>query len=121
MTSRKCQKCGDSLTLNEKLGLMECVGGKHIEPVNLVRAQWWNQCPGCGQMGLNDQDGEKYLQKMEIVQEKVDGDNLQNVKRPVTKQVGDKKHSIVFEENLAQIPVTCKACGHSFTKKSALN
>lgn len=120
MTNRKCQKCADSLTINEKLGLMECVSGKHIEPVNLVRPQWWNQCPKCRQMGLNDQDGERYLQKFEIVQGKVNG-KLQNVKRPVTQKVGDKEHSIVFEENQTQLPVTCKACGHSFTKKSALS
>lgn len=26
---------------------MECVGGKYFELVNLVRAQWWNQCHEC--------------------------------------------------------------------------
>lgn len=120
MTNRKCQKCGDSLTLNEKLNLMECVGGKHIEPVNLVRPQWWNQCPGCGQMGTNDQDAERYLQKFEFVEGLVDG-KLHKIKKPVTRQAGDKKFSIVFEENQSQIPVTCRACGLSFTKKSALS
>jgi hypothetical protein len=121
MTSnRKCQKCGDSLTLNEKLELMECVSGIHVEPINLVRAQWWNKCPKCKQIGLNDIDGEKILQKFEIVEEKVNG-KLQLVKKPVTKKVGDKKSMIVFEENQVQTPVTCKACGNTFTKKSALN
>jgi len=120
MTLRKCVKCGESLIVNEKLNLMECVGGKHIEPVNLIRAQWWNQCVSCGQIGTNDIDAERFIQKMEIIQEEVNG-NIQNVKRPVTKQTGEKKHSITFEENLTQIPVTCKACGVSFVKKSALN
>jgi len=36
MTSRTCIKCGDALNLNAKLDLMECVSGKHIEPVNLM-------------------------------------------------------------------------------------
>lgn len=120
MTNRKCIKCNDSLSLNEKLNLMECVSGKHIEPVNLVRAQWWNQCPNCGQMGTNDQDAEKSFQVFETVKEKVD-DKIIFVKKPVTKKAGNKKFMIVFEDNLAQIPVTCKACGHVFTKTSALN
>lgn len=120
MTIRTCKKCGDNLVLNEKLALMECVSGKHIEPINLVRPQWWNQCPKCKQMGLNDQDGERYLQKFEYVEEKVNG-VLKNIKKPVTKKVGDKEFTIVFEENQAQIPVKCRACGNEFTKKSALN
>lgn len=120
MTERKCLKCGDSLSLNEKLNLMECVSGRHIEPVNLIRAQWWNKCPKCGQMGTNDADGEKALQAFEIVEEKVDG-KMKQVKKPIMKRVGNKKFMIVFEVNEAQIPVTCKACGHTFTKKSALN
>ena len=119
MTNRKCGKCGDSLTLNEKLGLMECVSGKHIEPINLVRPQWWNQCPKCKQMGLNDADGEYQLQKFELVKEVVNGKTI-TVKKPVTKQVGDKKFMIVMEKNEAQIPITCKACGWTFTKKGAL-
>lgn len=109
MTNRLCKKCGDSLVPNAKLGLMECVSGKHIEPINLVRAQWWNQCPKCKQMGLNDADGEHYLQA------------LDEKKQPITKEVGDKKHVIVFNENSAQKPITCKACGHEFVKKGALN
>jgi len=120
MTNRTCTKCGDTLTLNEKLNLMECVSGRHIEPVNLIRPQWWNKCPKCGQMGTNDADGEKILQKFEIVEEKVDGKPV-NVKKAVTKKVGKKQNMIVFEENQAQIPIVCRACGHIFTKKSAFN
>jgi len=120
MTNRKCIKCGDSLVTNEKLGIMECVSGKHLEPINLVRPQWWNQCPKCGQMGTNDADAEKILQMFEIVEEEVN-DKMQKIKKPIVKQVGDKEAMIVFEENQAQIPVICKACGHEFTKKSALN
>jgi len=120
MTNRKCIKCGDALIINEKLNLMECVSGRHIEPVNLIRAQWWNQCPKCGQMGTNDADSERVLQLFEVVEQEIDG-KMQNVKKPVTRQVGDKEAMIVFEENQAQIPVVCRACGHEFIKKSALN
>ncbi len=106
MTLRKCIKCGDSLTVNEKLGLMECVGGRHIEPINTVRAQWWNQCPNkkCGQMGVNDADGEAILQA------------FNNKKKPIL-----KGKAIVFNINSNQKPIQCKACGLSFTKKGALN
>lgn len=107
MTSRTCIKCGDKLSLNEKLNLMECVSGKHIEPVNLIRSQWWNQCPKCGQMGTNDIDGEAILQKFK--------DN-----QPVFIKT-DKGLSIVFESNENQKSVTCRACGNQFIKKSALN
>lgn len=109
MTSRTCIKCGDELNLNSKLDLMECVSGKHIEPVNLIRPQWWNMCPKCGQLGTNDKDGEALFQV------------LKKDKNPVLKKVGDKKYQLVFERNLNQVPVTCKACGNSFTKKSAVN
>jgi len=54
MTSRICIKCGDGLEVNGKLGLMECISGRHVEPINLIRPQWWNMCPACGQVGLND-------------------------------------------------------------------
>ena len=120
MTDRICIKCGDSLTANEKLGFMECASGKHIEPINLVRPQWWNQCPNCKQMGLNDIDGEAVVQKFEIVEQEVNG-KVQMVKKPVTKQVGNKKFMIVMEKNLVQMPIKCRACGSEFTKKSALN
>lgn len=109
MINRTCIKCGEKLSLNEKLQLMECVSGLHIEPVNLIRAQYWNQCPGCGQMGTNDRDGERYLQA------------LDSKKQPITKKVGDKEYMIVFNENTNQVSVKCKACSYVFTKKGALN
>lgn len=102
MTDRKCHKCGDSLVPNERLGIMECVSGRHIEPINTVRAQWWNQCSKCGQMGLNEANQEARLQK------------FKNGK-PVSVKVGDKKKMTLFEEQTAE-PITCKACGHIFTK-----
>ena len=120
MTNRKCIKCGDNLVTNEKLGLMECVSGRHIEPINLIRAQWWNQCPKCGQIGLNDADSEHAHQSFELVEEEVNG-KMQKVKKPITKKIGDKGFMIVFEENQAQLPVVCRACGNTFIKKSALN
>lgn len=120
MTPRTCHKCGDSLIVNEKLNLMECVSGKHVEPVNLVRAQWWNQCPKCGQMGTNDQDAERLLQVFELVDVKV-GNKTVKRRQPVIKRMGDKKGMIVMELNQAQQPTKCRACGHSFTKRSALN
>jgi len=107
MTNRTCTKCGDTLTLNEKLNLMECVSGRHIEPVNLIRPQWWNKCPECGQMGTNDIDGERILQKFEN-------------NKPVFVKT-KKGKSIVFEVNQSQISIICKACGYEFTKKSAFN
>ena len=111
MTNRKCIKCGGQLILNEKLGFMECIEQPHIEPINLKRAQWWNKCPKCNQLGLNDRDGEARVQRIEKV--KVDG---KIVKRPVVHTVGDKDNVIVFDVQIAS-PITCKACGHSFTKE----
>lgn len=120
MTNRTCIKCDDSLIINEKLNLMECISGKHIEPVNIVRPQWWNQCPKCGQMGTNDADGEVAHQVFEKVDEEVDG-KIKIIKKPVIRQVGEKEFMIVFEENKSQVPIKCRACGNVFTKKSALN
>jgi len=45
---------------------MECVGGKYLEPVNLVRAQWWNQCPEC-----------KSWRIQKLLTDKPDGSNLE--------------------------------------------
>ena len=117
MTNRKCQKCNDSLILNEKLNLMECASGRHVEPVNLIRPQWWNHCPKCKQIGTNDIDGEAILQVFEIVKEEVNGE-LQDVRKPVFKKVGEKKFMVVFEKNPAQAPITCRACGHEFMKSA---
>lgn len=100
--TRKCQKCGEDLVVNSKLGLMECVSGKHIEPINLNRPQWWNQCPKCKQMGINDADCEPRIQK------KLNG-------KPVFHKVGDKDFAVVFEEKTPK-PIVCKACGEEFTK-----
>lgn len=110
MTTRRCIKCKGQLILNEKLGLMECVDNFHIEPINLRRAQWWNQCPKCFQIGLNDSDGEARLQRIEKVV--VDG---KTIKRPVVHTVGDKENVIVFDVQIAS-PIKCKSCGHYFTK-----
>lgn len=111
MTNRLCLKCSDGLTVNEKLGFMECVSGKHIEPINLIRAQWWNECPKCGQKGLNDIDGEARVQRIEKVE--VDG---KIIKRPVVRTVGDVHSVHVFNIQIAS-PITCRACGYTFTKK----
>jgi hypothetical protein len=108
--TRPCFKCGEDLVVNGKLGLMECVSGKHIEPINLNRPQWWNECPKCKQKGLNDADQEARLQKLEIVE--IDG---QKVKKPVFTKIGEKDAIVVFEEQAAK-PITCKACGNIFTK-----
>lgn len=105
--TRQCVKCGEQLNLNSKLNLMECVSGRHIEPVNLIRAQWWNQCPKCGQIGTNDADGEAIFQKFKN-------------NKPVFVKT-KKGKSIVFEPNINQKEVTCRACGNSFLKKSAVN
>lgn len=91
---------------------MECVEHNHIEPINLNRPQWWNQCPNCFQYGLNDADQEARHQVIE--RKEIDG---RIVKVPLTKQVGDKKFVIVFKENTAQKDCICKACGHSFIKE----
>ena len=91
---------------------MECVEADHLEPINLRRPQWWNQCPNCFQIGLNDADQERKHQLIERVE--VDG---VIVKRPVYKQVGEKEFVIVFKENIAQKDCICKACGHSFLKR----
>lgn len=104
MTNRTCDKCGDSLSLNEKLGLMECVSGRHVEPINLTRPQWWNHCPKCKQIGLNDKDQEAIHQKFK--------DN-----QPVFVKT-KKGISIVFERNENQKPIKCRACGNEFTKSA---
>jgi hypothetical protein len=95
--TRKCQKCNDTLIVNEKLGLMECVSGKHIEPINTVRPQWWNKCTKCGQIGLNDINQERFTQRFENGKPVFDG----------TK--------IVFDEKNPD-PITCRSCGNTFKK-----
>ncbi len=119
MTLRKCVKCGDQLTLNEKLNLMECVSGRHLEPVNTVRAQWWNQCPKCGQMGTNDADGEAKLQATEKVEVEVVGEDGKTITRilrqPVTREANGKAAELVFIEQVA-VPIVCRGCGNQFTK-----
>lgn len=106
--ARECPSCKQELIVNSKLGLMECVSGKHYAPINITRPQWWNSCPKCNQTGLNDIDCERMTQAF-------------NNNKPVTKKVGDKKYITVFNENENQKPYTCKACGHSFIKKGAFN
>ena len=121
--TRKCLKCKEDLIPNAKLGLMECVSGKHIEPIRLNGKLYWNQCPSCGQMGVNEVNGEAYLQKIEKKEVEVIKDGVRSTKTlkvPVIEKKG-KKNIIVFEKNLNQVPVECKSCGKSFTKTRALN
>ena len=77
---------------------MECVSGLHIEPINLITAQWWNQCPECGTMGLNYANQERFTQKF--------GENGQPI-------FINKK--IVMEEKTPE-SIKCKACGTEWTK-----
>ena len=86
------------MVVNERLGLMECVSGKHVEPINLVRPQWWTNCPKCGQIGLNDINQERFTQKF--------NDNG----TPVFNH-----GSITFQEKNPE-PITCRACNYSYTK-----
>ncbi len=92
-SKRSCYKCGDKLQVNEELGYMECVSGRHIEPINTIRPQWWNECPksegGCGNKGLNGARQEPRVQ--------------------------DRK-TLVLVEKVAE-PIICKACGYTFTKR----
>ena len=96
--TRFCRECNDKLVVNEKLGLMECVSGKHVEPINLVINQWWNNCPKCGQIGLNYASQERYTQAFND-----NGTPIFN------------KGSITFNQKNPE-PITCKACNHIFTK-----
>lgn len=96
--TRICRKCNDKLVVNERLGLMECVSGKHVEPINLVRPQWWNNCTKCGQIGLNEASQERYTQAF-----KEDGTPIFN------------EGSITFNQKNPE-PITCKACGNVFSK-----
>ena len=113
MTNRLCQKCGDKLVTNEKLGIMECVSGRHLEPINLIRAQFWNRCPKCGQMGVNDRSEEAILRVKERMMVEVDG-------KQVSKKLGVFKDGhALYERNSNQKPYKCKACGYQFTKKGA--
>ncbi len=115
MTNRTCQKCGDGLVTNEKLGLMECVSGQHLEPINLIRAQFWNSCPKCKQMGVNDRSEEAILRVKERMMVKSDG-------KQISKLLGVFKDGhALYEPNKDQKPVKCKACGFQFIKKGAHN
>mgnify|MGYP001585986875 CR=1 FL=1 len=100
--TRKCFKCGDKLVVNEKLNYMECVGGVHIEPINTNRPQWWNQCPECDTMGLNEAIQERFTQRF--------GEDGQ----PVFVET-EKGLSIVFDEKNPE-SITCRACGYTFKK-----
>ena len=95
--TRKCIKCGESLVVNEKLALMECVSGKHIEVINTNVDQWWCQCPECGQIGSNYRSQERFTQKFD--------NGL-----PVI-----IKGNIIMEEKNPE-SITCKACGNVFIK-----
>ena len=77
---------------------MECVSGKHVEPINTVRPQWWNNCPKCGQIGLNDASQERFTQAFND-----DGTPIFN------------KGSITFNQKNPE-PISCKACGNVFYK-----
>ena len=96
--TRICRKCNEKLVVNERLGLMECISGKHVEPINTVRPQWWNNCPKCGQIGLNDASQERFTQAF-----KEDGTPIFN------------KGSITFNQKNPE-SITCKACGNVFSK-----
>lgn len=77
---------------------MECTNGPHIEPINTVTPQWWNQCPECGTMGLNYADQEARLQAF------------------------DENNNPIFENGKIVMvdqspkPIICRACGKEFTK-----
>ncbi len=113
MTSRKCKKCGDDLYVNHDLGLMECVSGRHIEPIKLNRPQYWNKCPKCGQKGVNGAQEEPLTQ----VVKKVDNGKGGKVRVPVVQQINDKEFQLVFNEKTPK-PITCRACGSTFIKKA---
>lgn len=95
--TRTCLKCGEKLIINEKLALMECISGLHVEPINTIRPQWWNWCPECGQIGLNESNQERYTQKFAG-------------NEPVI-----INGAIVMEEKNPD-SIICKACNHTFTK-----
>lgn len=82
---------------------MQCVSGLHLEAIDLITPQWWNQCSQCGQMGLNYESQEAWLQKFE------------NGKPVIVKT--EKGKSIVMEQQPHPEPISCKACGHGFTKR----
>ena len=67
--SRQCYKCGEKLIVNEDLAIMECIGGIHIEPINLKTPQWWVVCykkeGGCGRKGLAVRRQMPFWQKKE--------------------------------------------------------
>ncbi len=111
MTDRTCQKCGEGLVVNEELGFMQCVSGKHVEAIDLVTAQWWNQCPKCKCPGLNTVAYERITQKVQKIK-KADGSGYENA--PVWKDPV-KKTGIVFEEKVPKA-IKCKACGNVFSK-----
>jgi transcription initiation factor IIE alpha subunit len=93
------------MRFNEKLDLMECISGEnHYMPVNLQLPQWWNECPKCGQVGLNYADGEARLQAFD--------ENNQ----PIFESRDGKEFHVKFNEQVAK-PITCKACGNVFTKR----
>ena len=96
--TRKCQKCGETLVVNEKLALMECVSGKHVEPINTVRPQWWFNCTKCGQIGTNEISQERWTQKF-------NDDGTPTI----------INNSIVMQEKNPD-SITCRACNHTFTK-----
>ncbi len=100
--TRVCIKCKEQLIVDEKLQLMVCVTNNHIEPINLRLAQWWFKCD-CGQMGLNTRDQEPILQSIIIK----DGKRSPEIKN---------KH-LVFNRQANVKPVTCRACGKTFTKR----
>lgn len=89
---RKCSKCKEELVVNKELGYMECVSGLHIEPINLILPQWWNQCPECGIMGTNT----------------IEYEHIDYRENPPKKIENQKTY-------------TCKNCGHGFIKKGALS
>ena len=97
---RACGKCGEKMVVNEDIGLMECISGKHIEPINTKLPQWWVDCKktdgGCGQKFLVTR------KQMPRWQKKIGN-------RPVFE---DGKFT--FENNPNQQPSQCKSCGRQF-------
>jgi len=100
---RSCGKCGQKMVVNEDLGLMECISGKHIEPINTRLPQWWATCKrdegGCGQ-------------KVLVVQKQMPRWQKKIGNRPVFE---DGK--VTYEVNPNQQPTQCKSCGRTFLVK----
>lgn len=98
---RSCLKCGEKLVVNEDLHLMECISGKHVEPINTNLPQWWTNCykadGGCGAKNVTTKKQQKRWQ-------------LKKGNKPIF----DKDGKMLWEENPNQQPTVCHSCGRSF-------